>query len=127
MKAVQQFLASNSSWNLASFIRLNHDQFHDRSTRTLNYFMGGALSHFLLHYEGGIYREDYIQLLRAYYEGELKEDSLPDYVRVQGSSTPQETLAILEKQFREYMRELKRPGEITEEDLQEAETETASS
>lgn len=128
MKAIRQFLASNSSWSLASYVRLNHEQFHEKSNRTFNYFMGGALSHFLLHYQGGIYREDYIQLLRAYYEGEMKEDSLPEYIHVEGASTPQETLATLEKQFREYMRDLKRPGEITEEDLREAaaEAETAS-
>lgn len=111
MKAVARFLEENPAWSLAQFVGLDHKQFHDPKSRTLNYFLAGALAHFFLHYEDEVYREDFVRMLRACYEGKLRPDSLPEYVRVEGASAPAEAVRTLDRQFREYMKDLKPPGD----------------
>jgi len=110
MEVVQGVLEKSPNWTLGGYIAQSHKEFHDPKGRALNYSLGGALSHFFLHYEDGIYREDFIKLLRHYYEGKLREDSLPRYIRMEGVDSSQEKMMALQKQFREYMKNLKRPG-----------------
>jgi hypothetical protein len=110
MQVVRRFLEKSPDWNLARFIALGHKEFHDKESRTLNYFLGGALSHFFLHYGDEVYREDFIRLLKDYYEGKLREDSLPEYIRMTGVDSAGAKLEKLQEQFREYMKDLKRPG-----------------
>lgn len=114
IQGIRKFLSQHPDWKLASYIALDHKAFHEKQNRGLHYALGGALSHFFMHYEGGIYQEDFILLLRAYYDGKLAADSLPEYIRVEGATTPSETLQEIEKQFRAYMKDLKRPGEGTD-------------
>lgn len=111
MKAVAQFLSANPGWSLAQFVALDHKQFHDPKSRTLNYWLAGALTHFFLHYGDEVYREDFVRMLRACYEGKLRPDSLAEYIRMEGVASAEEKIRILDGQFREYMKDLKPPGE----------------
>ena len=105
LQTAKAFLSANPGWSLASYARIGHDEFH-RENRGLNYCLGAALSHFFMHHQDGIYKEDFVQLISAYYGGQLAEDSLGQYIAVEGASTPEEVVATLEKQFKEYMKDL---------------------
>ena len=42
--------------------------------------LAGALAHFFLHYEGGVYKEDFVRFLRKYYAGEVRPESLEEVI-----------------------------------------------
>jgi len=100
MLGIQRLMAESSDFNLRAYIGLDHKQFHEPSSRSYNYEMGGALCHFFLHYGDEVYREDFIEFLKDYYSGKASGDSLLDYLHVEGEA---ETFATLEKQFKKYM------------------------
>ncbi len=76
----------------------------------MNYALGAALAHFFLHYGDEIYREDFIRFLKDYYEGKVVKDSLAKYIRVEGAAGAGEKLSTLSAQFKEYMKDLRKPG-----------------
>jgi len=107
MGVARAVLSQNPDWSLARFVAQGHKEFHDPKVRGANYALAGALAHFFLHYDEEIYREHFILLLRDHYAGKLKGDSLETYIRPEGAAVPE---ALIEKQFKEYMGQLKRPG-----------------
>jgi hypothetical protein len=102
------YLAKVTGWSLASFIRIDHHEFHE-TDRGLNYALSAALCHFLLHGEEGIYRDPFIQFISAYYGGKVVEDSLGKYLKVEGVTGPAETIQAIETQFKAYMSHLGEP------------------
>ena len=119
MKTVRHFLAQNENWDLASFARIGHDKFH-KEGRGLNYALSCALSHFFMHYKDELYKEDFVRFISAYYGGKVRQDSLSDYITVEGAGSK---LSILEKQFREYMTDTPRPKYGDEEDEESGDSE----
>jgi hypothetical protein len=71
-----------------------------------NYCLSCALTHFLMHYDDEVYREDFVRLASAYYAGKVKEDSLVEYLYIPEGSTSEQKFAVLESQLREYMKNL---------------------
>ena len=102
-----------TGFDLASFIRIDYHEFHDKG-RGANYALAGALSHFLIHYQDGIYKEDYVRFISAYYGGKVHEKSLGEYIEVEGVSTPDARIVEIEKQFKEYMAKLGESAETAE-------------
>jgi hypothetical protein len=100
-------------FNLQAYIAIGNQEFHEEN-RGANYALGAALSHFLMHYQGGIYKEDYVRFISAYYGGKVHERSLGEYIEVEGISTPEARLVELEKQLKEYMAKLGEPAETAE-------------
>ena len=106
LREMKKYLAQDQSFSLASFIAIDHKEFHDPARRTFNYFMAQALSYFLMQYDDERYKEDFVQFIRAYYEGKVKANSLPDYIQVEGTKDAQKRLDILGTQFKEFMSKL---------------------
>ena len=100
-------------FNLEAYIAIDHHEFHDKN-RGANYALGAALSHFLMHYQDGIYKEDYVRFISAYYGGKVHERSLGEYIEVEGISTPEARLVELEKQLKDYMAKLGETAETAE-------------
>ena len=98
MKIAQRFLAANADWSLQGFAHIDNEQFH-KVNRGLNYCLAGALCHFFMHYNDEIYKEDFVRFLSAYYMGKISNDSLAEYIKVEGGGG----FNALEKQFKEYM------------------------
>lgn len=105
----RQFLAANPGFNLASFLAIDNEQFH-KENRGLNYAMSAAFCHFLMHGEGEIYREPFIQFVSAFYDGKVVEDSLGRYIQVEKAETPAGVIQVLEGQFKSYMANLGEKG-----------------
>jgi len=101
------------SFNLEAYIAIDNHQFHEEN-RSANYAFGAALSHFLMHYQDGIYKEDYVRFISAFYAGKVHERSLGEYIEVEGISTPESRIVELEKQLKEYMAKLGEPAETVE-------------
>jgi hypothetical protein len=99
-------LEQKPDWNLKGYVRMGHQEFQAKGSASENYSLGAGLSHFFLHYQDGIYKEGFVQLISAFYGGKLTEDSLPEYITVEGASGPADTFEKLEKQFKEYMKDL---------------------
>ena len=108
LRLTRRFLESNEDWKLASFARIDHDQFH-KENRGLNYAISGSLCHFFMHYDDERYKEDFVRFLSAYYDGKVNESSLVSYIKVDGAGGVFQTL---EKQSRTYMGDLKRPVDV---------------
>ncbi|HVY62288.1 MAG TPA: hypothetical protein VHF22_11580 [Planctomycetota bacterium] len=108
MKLVKQLLERDAgSFSLARFIALDHDEFHrDQNQRHLNYAFAQALSYFLMEYDDGRYKEDFVAFIAAYYSGKVGPTSLYDFIQVEGEKDPSKRAAVLEKQFKEFMAEL---------------------
>ena len=64
-----------------------------------------ALSHFLMHYDKERYKEDFVQMISAYYGGKLRPESFSEYVHMDGVSGNAK-IAKLQQQFLEYMANL---------------------
>ena len=107
---VKSLLAGDPKWSLESYLAMDHETFHKEPGRGMNYALGAALAHFFLHYGDEIYREDFIRFLKDYYEGKVVKDSLAKYIRVEGATGAGEKLSTLSAQFREYMKDLRKPG-----------------
>lgn len=119
MKIAQRFLAANGDWSLQGFAHIDNDQFH-KVNRGLNYCLAGALCHFFMHYNDEVYKEDFVRFLSAYYMGKVSNNSLAEYIKIEGGGG----FNALEKQFKEYMATLgeKKPepeAEADPEDLDE--------
>lgn len=100
----KDFLEKNADWKLASFLPIEHDEFHKEPGRGLNYAMSQALCHFLMHFDDERYKEDFVKFIAVYYAGKARESSLFQYIQIEGPEAKRgETL---EKQFREYMAKL---------------------
>ena len=98
MNIAKRFLGGSKDWSLQAFAHIDNDQFH-KVNRGLNYCLAGALCHFFMHYNDEIYKEDFVRFLSAYYLGKIGNDSLAEYVKVEGGGG----FNALEKQFKEYM------------------------
>ena len=98
MKIAPRFLAANNNWSLQGFAHIDNEQFH-KVNRGLNYCLAGALCHFFMHYNDEIYKEDFVRFLGAYYMGKVSNDSLAEFIKVEGGGG----FNALEKQFKEYM------------------------
>ena len=73
-----------------------------------------------MHYNDEVYKEDFVRFLSAYYMGKISNDSLAEYIKIEGGGG----FNALEKQFKEYMATLgeKKPepeAEAAPEDLDE--------
>jgi hypothetical protein len=79
----KSYLAADTGFKLAPFLAIDNDQFH-KENRHRNYALSGALCHFLLHYDGGIYKEAFVSFLSAYYSGKVVDDSLGRAIPVEG-------------------------------------------
>lgn len=98
-------------FNLRKFAAMGHREFQhedrkegkeDRSWD--HYSLACALTHFLMHHDDEVYKEDFMRLVSAFYGGKVREDSLVDFVQVEGAAS---RFSTLEKQFRRYMAKLK--------------------
>jgi len=98
MTTAKRFLAGSKDWSLQSFAHIDNEQFH-KVNRGLNYCLAGALCHFFMHYNDEVYKEDFVRFLSAYYLGKVGNDSLPEYIKVEGGGG----FNALEEQFKEYM------------------------
>tara|TARA_B100001105_G_scaffold120996_1_gene97049 strand:- start:2463 stop:4058 length:1596 start_codon:yes stop_codon:yes gene_type:complete len=98
MNIAKRFLGGSKDWSLQAFAHIDNDQFH-KVNRGLNYCLAGALCHFFMHYNDEIYKEDFVRFLSAYYMGKIGNDSLAEYIKVEGGGG----FNALEKQFKEYM------------------------
>ena len=98
MVTAKRFLAASKNWGLQSFAHIDNDQFH-KVNRGLNYCLAGALCYFFMHYNDEVYKEDFVRFLSAYYMGKVSNDSLAEYIKVEGGGG----FNALEKQFKEYM------------------------
>jgi hypothetical protein len=98
-------ILANQDFKLRSFIAIDYQQFHDAG-RGANYALSGALCHFLIHYQDGIYKEDFVSFLSAYYAGKVNDMSLPEYIDMEGITAPDAKLTRLEQEFKEYMAKL---------------------
>ncbi|HVR76182.1 MAG TPA: hypothetical protein VMT52_17765, partial [Planctomycetota bacterium] len=105
LMTARSFLASSTGWKLAPFLAIDNKEFHEEN-RGLNYALGAALSHFLMHADDGVYRERYVKFISAYYGGKVVESSLGAMISVEGVSGVQETIEALEKRLKEYMSQL---------------------
>lgn len=103
MRRIRELMAEGFDFNLRSYIGLDHTQFHEPSRRSHNYEMGGALCHFFLHYNGEVYREDFIEFLKDYYTGKTSGDLILDYLHVEGVEGEKKPLETIEKQFKNHM------------------------
>ena len=59
-----------------------------------------------MHYKDGIYRENFMRFVSAFYAGNVHEGSLGETIHVEGAGTPAESLATLDKEFKAYMDQL---------------------
>jgi hypothetical protein len=105
LQHTKSFLDDNDDWTLGDFAKIGNKQFH-KENRGLNYAISGSLCHFFMHYDDERYKEDFVRFLSAYYEGKVSESSLVSYIKVEGDGG---VFATLDKQFRAYMSDLKRP------------------
>lgn len=105
LMSARSFLAANPDWKLAPFLALDNKDFHE-ANRGLNYELGAALSHFLMHADDGVYRERYVKFISAYYGGKVVESSLGAMISVEGVSGIQATIEAIEKRLKEYMSRL---------------------
>jgi len=103
LQIAKQFLAENPGWSLGDFLAIGNRDFHE-TNRGLNYCLSEALAHFLMHYDGERYREDFVRFIAVYYEGKAQENSLYEHLQIEGSEAGR--AATLEKQFKEYMAKL---------------------
>ncbi len=112
LQNARQFLAANPNWSLSSFLAVDNEEFH-KDGRGLNYALSAALCHFLMHAQGELYREPFIQFISAYYEGKVVEDSLGRFIPVEGGGSASGVISTLETQFKQYMAQLgdSAPGE----------------
>ncbi len=100
---------AGDKWDIASFAGIDHDQFHGKdasaqSQRHLNYCMAGALTHFFMHYDDEVYKEDFVKFLSDYYAGKVREGSLGKAIKdADGEAV---SFGKLEEQFRAYMKGL---------------------
>ncbi len=86
------------NFNLRSFVSLDHDGFHETPNRGLHYALACAFSHFLMHFDDELYKEDFVRVVSGYYAGHLENDSLQEYLEVD--------LPTLQNQFVDYMSNL---------------------
>ena len=92
-------------FRLSDFARIDSKRFHAEG-RGMNYALSGALAHFFLHYDDELYKEDFVRFLSAFYAGKVKEDSLVEFIKVEGSNGPADAFARLSEQFIEYVESL---------------------
>jgi hypothetical protein len=97
-------LAQHPEAKLSTYIAIDYKGFHKDDVRGLDYALGEALSHFLMHYEDGRYREDFVTFIAAFYAGTVTERSLYEALGVDE--------ATLEKQFRAYVAQLPSGGDL---------------
>lgn len=100
--AQQRLLKDNFYVDLRSLSSLGRDTFRSHPNHTQLYTQGSGLVHFLMHYEGGIYRDALIQLLHDMYRPDLnnlaKDPALDELTGV--------SFDELDLQYREHMRAL---------------------
>lgn len=108
LQVAKAFLERTSGWRLSSFAAIGNHDFHEKN-RGLNYALSCALTHFLVHYDDEVYKEDFVRLVSAYYEGKVHPQSLVEMLDIRGSDSTGERFMILERQFREYMKNLRPP------------------
>lgn len=84
------------------FFTLGKDGFQKHPNISQLYTQASGMVHFLMHYEDGVYRDDFVELLSEVYRPNLKdilkEPSLIDITGVTGDE--------LDRQYREHMKDL---------------------
>lgn len=87
---------------LERFCGMGQKDFQQHPQMPALYSQASGVAHFLLHYEGGIYRDDFVNLLSAYYRPDLKDltkkVSLEDLTGV--------PFARLDQQYRTHIEDL---------------------
>ena len=96
------------NFTVGQFVTIGHQDFHRREVRSANYSLSCALTHFFMHYKDGIYREDFMRFVSAYYAGKVHEESLGETIHVEGAGGSAATLATLDGEFKSYMKKLSR-------------------
>ncbi len=96
------------NFTVGQFVTIGHQEFHLPEVRGANYALSCALTHFFMHYSDGIYREDFMRFVSAYYAGRVHEESLGESIHIEGAAGPAAVLATLDGQFKDYMKKL--PG-----------------
>jgi len=100
--AQQRLLKDNFYVPLQVFSGLGKDNFQHHPNLPQLYSQASGLTHFLLHYQDGTYRDDFVRLLSAAYRPDLqnvlKEPSLEEITGVK--------FAVLDQQYRDYLNQL---------------------
>ncbi|MEZ6131936.1 MAG: hypothetical protein R3C59_25020 [Planctomycetaceae bacterium] len=100
--AQQRLLRDNFYVPLQLFSGLGKDAFQHHPNLPQLYSQASGFAHFLLHYQNGTYRDDFVRLLSAAYRPDLKnvlkEPSLEEITGVK--------FAVLDQQYREHLHQL---------------------
>lgn len=100
--AQQRFLRDGFFVPLQTFCGLGNEDFMSHPNFVQFYSQASGVTHFLLHYDGGVYRDDLVKLLSAVYRPDLrnlgKEPSLEEITGVR--------FAVLDQQYREHLENL---------------------
>ncbi len=107
LQRAKHILSTRLRWDLPTFLAIDQVKFHaEAEERADNYALSASLCHFLMHGQGELYREPFIQFISAYYEGKVVEDSLGRFIPVEGGGGAGGVIGTLETQFKEYMAHL---------------------
>ena len=100
--AQQRLLRDNFYLPLQMFSSLGKNSFQQHPNLPQLYSQASGVAHFLLHYQNGTYRDDFVKLLSAAYRPDLKhvmdEPSLEEITGVK--------FAVLDQQYREHISNL---------------------
>ncbi len=84
------------------FFALGKDSFQQHQNVSQLYTQASGMVHFLMHYDDGVYRDDFIELLAAVYRPDLKDVlKEPSISQITGVSFDE-----LDRQYREHMKNL---------------------
>ncbi|MEZ6122212.1 MAG: hypothetical protein R3C49_03425 [Planctomycetaceae bacterium] len=97
--AQQRMLNDNFFIPLQTFSSLGKDDFQHHPNLPQLYSQASGVAHFLLHYDNGIYRDDFVKLLSAAYRPDLKNVTAePSLEKITGVR-----FAVLDQQYRDHL------------------------
>lgn len=100
--AQQRLLRDNFFVPLQIFSSMGKDDFQQHPNLPQLYSQASGVAHFLMHYQDGTYRDDFVKLLSAAYRPDLKNVlAVPSLEQITGVR-----FAVLDQQYREHLESL---------------------
>lgn len=100
--AQQRLLRDNFFVPLQIFSSMGKDDFQQHANLPQLYSQASGVAHFLMHYDDGTYRDDFVRLLSAAYRPDLKNVmAVPSLEQITGVR-----FAVLDQQYREHLESL---------------------